>query len=155
MKRTYQRMLRAVQLGALLAVVVGIAIAIVLTNLIVFGAVLAIIGVITLVVSGDPIQRWLLQREGRSVLGGFTDIHLTDEGITSRTPLGEGSIPWAAVTAVRESERIVVFMRDRIPIAYIPDSSFESPARRAEIMAYARERMSAAGMGDTGLGGEG
>ena len=75
------------------------------------------------------------------MIGGTIEIRLGDDGLRFKTPVSEGSVPWSAVTALRENERTVIFMRDRISIADIPASAFQSAEQRAEIVGYALDRM--------------
>lgn len=111
----------------------------------VFGAVIMLgLGLSTALLGLDPVQHWFARREGRGVLGEIHEIRLDEASLHYQTPMGTGLIPWSAITAIRENDRIVMFMRERVPLAYIPASAFESPAQRAEVVGYARERIGAA-----------
>lgn len=129
---------------ALLLAAVGVAAT--LAGLPILGLMLLGLGVLAWVFQGDRVQRWLAGREVRSIVGGEIEVRLGDDGLRFRTPLGEGSAPWSAVTALRENERTVIFMRDRIAVAYIPSSAFRSAEQRAEIVAFVQRHVVNANM---------
>jgi hypothetical protein len=89
------------------------------------------------------LSRWLIERQSRSLLGLRQLIVITETGIQFESPMANGEIPWAAITEVRENERTVAFVRDRLIGAYIPASAFASPAAREQIVSYARARIAA------------
>jgi hypothetical protein len=45
---------------------------------------------------------------------------------------------------VRQNDRTVVFLRDRVLVAYAPASAFVSAAQQAEVVSFARQRIAAA-----------
>lgn len=104
--------------------------------LIAFGAAMFLVGT-----RFQPLQRWLIARNSRSLLGRTIDISVETDGLRSTGELGTSFFPWSTLTAVRSDARTVIFMRDRVLLAYVPASSFSSPAHQAEIIRYARERI--------------
>ncbi len=98
---------------------------------------------VLLLIRTRVLTRWLTERQARSVLGLRQQIVITETGLQYESPLAKGEIPWAALTEVRENERTVAFVRDRMVVSYIPTSAFTSPAVREQIVRYARARIAA------------
>jgi hypothetical protein len=110
-----------------------------------FGPALVIFGLLTLamtVVRGP--ERWLVNRRGRSVIGGTSELVFGEDGVAFASPQATGRIAWSALTGVREDARTVILLRDRILVAYAPAAAFGPPERRAEIVGYIRSRIEAA-----------
>ena len=110
-----------------------------------FGPAIVIFGLLTLaltVIRGP--ERWLINRRGRSVIGGTSELVFDDAGVAFASPQATGRIAWSALTEVRENERTVILLRDRILAGYAPAAAFGPPGRRAEIVAYLRARIEAA-----------
>jgi hypothetical protein len=137
----YRSLFRNVRLIALAGLIVG-AVFIFLGSpefaVVVFAA-----SVATLIVGSGPVQRWMAGREIRSVIGSSVAMTIDEEGIHARSAIGTGEVPWISMTEVREGPRTVMFMRDRVPVGYIPESAFESPSQRSDIIQFARARMDA------------
>ncbi len=113
-----------------------------------FGPALVMFGLLTLaltVIRGP--ERWLINRRGRSVIGGTSELVFGEDGVDFASPQATGRIAWAAMTDVREDARTVVLLRDRILVAYAPVAAFGPPERRAEVVAYIRARLEAAAAG--------
>jgi hypothetical protein len=110
-----------------------------------FGPALVMFGLLTLaltVIRGP--ERWLINRRGRSVIGGTSELVFGQDGVDFASPAATGRIVWAAMTDVREDARTVILLRDRILVGYAPVAAFGPPERRAEIVAYIRARLEAA-----------
>ena len=143
MKLAHTSTFRLVWIAAFVALAVGV---VCLLVDFVFGAVIMVsLGAATALVGFNPVQHWLARREGRGVMGDVHEIRLGEDSLHYETPIGTGLIPWSSITDIRENDRIVLFMRDRVPLAYVPGSAFETPAQRGEFVGYARERIGAAG----------
>jgi hypothetical protein len=91
-----------------------------------------------------PLERWMIGLQMRSLIGGESELVIGEEGLHYRNPIASGDIGWSALTEVRENEKTVVFMRDRLLASYAPSSAFLSPAQRAEAVAFARAKIAAA-----------
>jgi hypothetical protein len=86
-------------------------------------------------------MRWSARRIMRSVTDGISHVVIDRDGIHFEDPHLSGEISWSKLTEVRENNRTIVFMRDRVLAGYIPVSAFASPDQLAEIVAFARERI--------------
>jgi hypothetical protein len=91
-----------------------------------------------------PLERWMLRLQMRSVIGGESELVISEDGLHYRNPVASGDIGWSALTVVRENEKTVVFMRDRLLASYAPSSAFASPAQRTGAVAFARAKIAAA-----------
>jgi hypothetical protein len=111
-----------------------------------FGPGIALFGILTLglTVLRGP-ERWLVNRRAQGIVGGFSELVLGDDGVAFASPQAAGRIPWSAITQVREDARSVVLLRDRVLVVFAPAAAFGPPERRAEIVAYARAKIAAAG----------
>jgi hypothetical protein len=83
------------------------------------------------------VGRW----RARSVLDRPFELSLGDEGIAWNGPTGTGHIPWTAITEVRANARTVLFVRDRLLVAYVPASAFSLAEERAGVIAYSRRQI--------------
>lgn len=90
------------------------------------------------------LDRWFLRRQLGAMVGQPAELTLSDHALTFTTPVAESTIRWDQVTGVMEYDRIVVFHRDRILLAYAPASAFEAPRQREEIIAFARAQIATA-----------
>lgn len=114
-------------------------------GLVVVGWALVAWGVLLLAVSQlRALDRWFLRRQLGAVVGQRAEMTLSDHALTFVTPVAESTIRWDQVTSVVQSDRIVVFQRDRILLAYAPASAFEAPHQREEMIAFARARIATA-----------
>jgi ABC-type multidrug transport system fused ATPase/permease subunit len=125
--------------GDLVAIVVGIALAIAGYAI---GSLIAIIGVLFLLFSQvEPIQRWLLMRRHGSLLGRRVTVEIDENGLRFTNDLLASQVPWSTLTAVRANERIVVLLRERAMLGYIPASAFGSDEDRLEVIRFARDHI--------------
>ena len=90
------------------------------------------------------MDRLFGRRQLRSLIGGSTELDLGEEGLDYTGPLSSGHIPWTSITEVRANRRTVLFVGDRLLLAYAPAASFATPAEMAEVIAYARRQIAAA-----------
>ena len=91
-----------------------------------------------------PVQRWLISKRFRSLLGRTTTVTVGVEGVRFESELGSAFMPWSSVTAVRSNTETVAFIRDRVLLGYIPASALPSAAVMAEVVAFANERTASA-----------
>jgi hypothetical protein len=90
------------------------------------------------------LDRLIGQRRARSVLDQPIELDIGDDGIVWHGPQGTSHFPWSSLTEVRSNEGTVIFVRDRLLIAYAPAASFSGAAEQAEVVAYSRDRIAAA-----------
>jgi len=76
------------------------------------------------------------------------ELALTDEGIAWTGPISSGQMPWASVTEVRTNSRTVLFIGDRLLLAYAPAAAFATPGELADAVAYSRRQVARARAGD-------
>jgi hypothetical protein len=108
----------------------------------VIGSFVAIFGVLFLVYSYvEPILIWRIKRRRGSLLGQPLTVVVDGSGLRSTSEFCSGQILWTAVTSVRSTDRIVLFMRGPATLAYIPAAAFASATERAEVVAFARSRL--------------
>jgi hypothetical protein len=91
----------------------------------------------------DVLDRLFGRRRARSVLDQPIKLDVGDDGILWQGPQGTSHIPWSSLTEVRSNERTVIFVGDRLLLAYAPAASFASAAEQAEVVAYSRDRIAA------------
>lgn len=87
------------------------------------------------------VDRWLIARTARGVFGATCEFVVDDRGIHYEHPLGNGHLPWSALTLVRANDKSIVFRRDRVMAAYIPTIAFASQAERESFLVFARSRV--------------
>lgn len=107
--------------------------------------VFTVAGVLLLIESRTSfLQRWIVARRGRSVIGQVGEMTIGHDGIAFRMPHAQGLIAWSALTGVLADRRSVAFVRDRMLSAYIPSTAFASRAEQDELVVYSRSRIAAA-----------
>lgn len=127
--------------GDVALIVVGVAFAVVGF---VIGYFFIILGLIFLFFSQvAPFQRWMIRRYRGSLLDQPVTVEISDEAIRFATPLWSTTMPWSTLTALRTSDRSIVFMRDRSPLGYLPAAAFAGPQERVAFIEYARGRIAA------------
>lgn len=137
------RLLTRYRVACLAAIPIGIILAVAVEPAI--GLTVAIVAILSLATTyAAPLERLIIQRSARSVIGGTTALGLDDEGIAYHTPISTGSIPWSSLTEVRASDTTVVWHRDRILVAWAPTSAIGDRAAVASVVAFSRARMAAA-----------
>jgi hypothetical protein len=126
------------------------------------GVVLLVAGVAASLVSGDPATgfglvvggalitflatvdaptRWLTRRRARSILGSTIELRLGKYGLAYLSELTSGETPWSALSEIRDDGKTILFLRDRILVAFAPASAFASNEQRQEVIAYARRQI--------------
>jgi hypothetical protein len=90
------------------------------------------------------LDRLFGRRRVRSLNGRTTELALGDDGIAWDGPVASGHIPWTSITEVRANARTVLFVGDRLLLAYAPADSFTSAGEQAEVIAYSQRRIEAA-----------
>jgi hypothetical protein len=89
----------------------------------------------------QPIQRWLIARDGRSLLGKRTEVTVGTDGFQFSNEVATSYVPWSSLTAVRSNTRTVLFLIDRVIAGYIPASAFSSPDEQAEVVRFVEDRI--------------
>jgi hypothetical protein len=124
---------------------IGIGAATVLITGAMAAGVLAVIaGAVGVVVFGSGVlDRRMAAHETRSFLGMPVTMEIGDEGVETTSATGSSSLPWTALTHVVADERVIVLMRDRVSMAWLPASVFASPVDRHAALAFMRGRIEA------------
>ena len=105
---------------------------------------LTVAGVLLLIEGRTSLlQRWIVARRGRSVIGQIGEMTVGHDGVAFRMPHAQGLIVWSALTGVLANGRSVAFVRDRMLSAYIPSTAFASRTEEDELVAYSRSRIAA------------
>ncbi len=89
----------------------------------------------------QPIQRRLIARNGRSLLGKRTEVTVGADGFQFSNEVATTHVPWSSLTAVRSNTRTVLFLIDKVIAGYIPASAFGSPGEQAEVVRFVQERI--------------
>lgn len=113
--------------------------------------IVAFCAILLLLTRFPVINRLLGRRRLRSMLGRTMELALGDDGIAWVGPLSSGQIPWSSVTEVRANGRTVLFIGDRLVLAYAPAASFASADEQSAVIEYARRRVAATRIGGVGL----
>ena len=90
------------------------------------------------------MDRLVSGRRLRSLIGRGMELVLNHDGIAWTGPLSTGQIPWASVTEVRANNKSVLFVSDRLLLAYAPANAFATSDAQAAVVAYARREVDAA-----------
>ena len=106
----------------------------------VLGAVLVLAATAFLAL-GPQLQKWLLARQARSMLGRRTTVTVDDELVRMEGDLGSVEVPWTSLTDVLADERTVILVRDRMLAGYIPSSAFRSRDEQAAFVRFAGDRV--------------
>jgi hypothetical protein len=101
-----------------------------------FPAVLLLIFVVT-----PWADRWRVQRAARSLLGTTATCRIGPTGIDGDQAGMTSHVDWGAITRVVDNGRVVVVMRDRLPVMWIPASAFASNQERDEVVNFMRDAM--------------
>jgi hypothetical protein len=117
-------------------VVLGICITVIYGS-VVDGAVPVLLGLATAFAAQTRyFDAWRVRRNARSILGTNALLEFDDNGLSSRMATGQGSVPWATVTSTKSSGRTLVFMRDRLTLAWLPTRVFSSAEQRGSFASF-------------------
>ena len=109
------------------------------------GFVIAFTGVGMFIVDRTAVvARMQTKRQARSVLGTLRESTVTETGLRYRTVTASGEIPWTSMTAIRHNSETVLFLRDRLPLYFLPASSFDSAQDMAQFVEDCRGRLTPA-----------
>lgn len=92
------------------------------------------------------LDRWILRRNLRGLIGETMTYDVDDVGIHYIAPTSTGLMPWSSFTSLRADDKSIAFARDRVVPAYVPTSAFASPEERAAFLAFARSHVGSAPM---------
>jgi hypothetical protein len=107
-----------------------------------FGLVIVLVAALFLVSRRlQPLQRLLIARNGRSLLGKRTDVTIGADGFRFSNEVATTFVPWSSLTAVRSNARTVLFVRDRFIAGYVPASAFSSPGEQADVVRFVQEHI--------------
>lgn len=90
------------------------------------------------------VDRLFGRRQFKSVIGRPVVLTLDDNGILLDGPQATSHIPWSSITEVRANPRTVLFVRDKMLLAYAPAASFATPSEQAAVVAYSRKQIAGA-----------
>lgn len=139
------RMLRWYYLGFGAALVAGFLIALLMPTLRFVGVLLAIFSGFMLFIARFAVLDRIVGRwQARSLLDQPVQLTLGDDGLLWEGPHATSLVPWSSMTEVRATDRVVLFIRDRMLLAYAPAEAFATPEARAEVVAYSRSRITEA-----------
>jgi hypothetical protein len=103
-----------------------------------------VIGVLMILAAQTPyFDRLRARLSARSVIGTRAELDVTERGVEIRNAGKSAHVDWSSVTGLRVSEAIIVLMRDRRAISWMPTSAFASTADRQRALAYLQERIAA------------
>jgi hypothetical protein len=135
--RVVQRTLNLIGVGLGVGMVVlGIWIMVIYGS-VVDGAVPVLLGLATGVAAQTRyFDAWRVRRNARSILGTGALLEFDGSGLSSKTATGAGTVPWSTITRVRSSDRILVFARDRLTVAWLPTRVFTSAEQRDSFSSF-------------------
>ena len=103
----------------------------------VLGAFEIIVGILMLITSQTTIfDSWRIKRAGRKVIGTRAQLTAAADGITIQNAGMSSHVDWAAITELKVNDRIIVPMRGRLPVGWMPTDAFASPGEREAAIAY-------------------
>lgn len=82
------------------------------------------------------LDAWRVRRNARGILGTGALLQFGEDGLIAKLATGEGSVPWSTVTRTRSSDRTLVFMRDRLTVAWLPTRVFVSAEQRESFKSF-------------------
>jgi len=110
-----------------------------------FGVFLLAYGLLDLGVIGfRPIERALIGRRVKHLVGRPCVVQMTEEALTIRQAGATGQLGWAALTGVREDARTIALMTGRAVRFGIPKRAFATPEDAATYRDELRARIEAA-----------
>ncbi|MEO6349577.1 MAG: PH domain-containing protein [Candidatus Limnocylindrales bacterium] len=88
----------------------------------------------------DALRARLL---ARAVIGTRAQLDVTESGVDVSNAGASRHFDWSAITDLRVSEAMIVLVRDRRAISWIPTSAFASAADRQRALDYLRSHIAA------------
>ena len=78
--------------------------------------------------------------EGEVTIRAWVD----STGVRVEDAAGRRDTPWSALTDVAADEHTILFVRDGLPVVYLPTDALASDDEARALVTYARERIAAA-----------
>jgi membrane-bound ClpP family serine protease len=104
-----------------------------------------VVGVMMILAAQTPYFDALRARLlARSVIGTRAELDVSERGVDIRNAGASSHVEWSALTGVRVSDDIIVLVRDRRAISWIPTSAFGSAADRQRALAFVTEHIAGA-----------
>jgi hypothetical protein len=104
-----------------------------------------VIGVMMIVAAQTPYFDALRARLlARSVIGTRAELDVSESGVDISNAGKSSHVDWSALTGLRVSEDIIVLVRDRRAVSWMPTSAFASAAERQRALAYLTDHIAAA-----------
>ena len=111
----------------------------------VLGAFEVIVGILMLVTSQTTVfDSWRVKRAGRRVIGTRARLKAHERGLTIENAGMASEVDWQAITELNVNERVIIPMRGRLPVGWMPTDAFASVADREAAIDYMKDRISTA-----------
>jgi hypothetical protein len=108
----------------------------------ILGAFEIVVGGVMLVTSQTRLfDSWRVKRAGRAVIGTRAQFKVDESGLHIENAGQTQDVAWPAITELKVSDAIIVPMRDRLPVAWMPTEAFASSSARDLAISFMREQV--------------
>ena len=84
---------------------------------------------------------WRVKRAGRRVIGTRAQLKVDESGIDVRNAGLSSKVDWASIIDLKVSDQIIIPMRGKLPVGWMPTDAFESEAARDSAIAFMRDQI--------------
>ena len=101
------------------------------------GAFEIVIGTLMLITSQTTLfDSWRVKRAARAVIGTRAQLKVDESGIDVRNAGKSNKVEWESITNLKVSDRIIIPMRGKLPVGWMPSDAFESEEARDEAIIF-------------------
>jgi hypothetical protein len=109
------------------------------------GAFEIIVGIGMLITSQTRVfDSWRVKRSLKAIIGTRAQFHVDESGIHIENAGQKGEADWSAITELKVSDAIIIPMRGRLPLGWIPTDAFASAEARTAALEFMREQIAKA-----------
>jgi hypothetical protein len=111
----------------------------------ILGAFEIVVGSLMFVTSQTRVfDTWRVKRAAKAIIGTRAQFRVDESGIKVDNAGQSATAEWASITELKSSDAIIIPMRGRLPLGWIPTDAFASPEARADALRFMREQVAMA-----------
>ena len=92
---------------------------------------------------------WRVKRSLKAIIGTRAQIQVGDTGIHIENAGNKGSAEWSEISELKVSDAIIIPMRGRLPLGWMPTDAFASTDSRDAALAFMREQIAKSRVADS------
>ena len=137
------RQARLNRIGGIIAVaLVAVGVYFVMSGDRTLGAFEIVVGSVMLITSQTRVfDNWRVKRAAKSIIGTRAQFEVDESGIKVANAGQQVSAEWSEITELKVNDAMILPMRGRLPLGWMPTDAFASAEARDEALSFMNERI--------------